>query len=79
MWYLLSALFIYLLFRFITGFLWPVFKATSAVKKQFDHMRNQMEKDTPFTNSASESSAVDDKPKFDLGGEYIQFEELKEK
>jgi hypothetical protein len=78
--YLLGGILLYLLYRFVTGFIWPVYKATSQVKKQFDTMRQQMrqqpfEQESTFTGKES----IDEKPKFDPGGEYIPFVEIKDK
>lgn len=74
--YIVWTLLIYLLYRFITGFLWPVYKATSMVKKQFkaakEHMNGQ-------NGNSNVSAMADQNPKFDPGGEYIPFEDLKEK
>ncbi len=77
--YILGAILIYLLFRFITGFVWPVYKATSGLKKNFDEMRRQMEQDDSFRSATQPSSPIDEKPRFDPGGDYIPFEEIKEK
>lgn len=78
--YLLGGILLYLLYRIVTGFIWPVYKATSQVKKQFDTMRQQMhqqpfEQESTFTGKES----IDEKPKFDPGGEYIPFVEIKDK
>jgi hypothetical protein len=78
--YLLTGILLYLLYRFITGFVWPVYKATGQVKKQFDAMKTQMNREENFDEGFSRSQgSFDDKPKFDPGGEYIPFEEIKEK
>jgi hypothetical protein len=77
--YLLWALLIYLVYRFITGFIWPVYKATTMVKKQFNAMREQMDEMNQRPDGPSSGTPVSEKPKFDPGGEYITFEEVKEK
>jgi len=78
--YLLFGVLAFLLFRFITGFIWPVYKATKAVKKQFEQVKTQatqnpFEKDTHINKDTSQQ----EKPKYDLGGEYISYEEIKDK
>lgn len=71
---------IYLIYRFVTGFVWPVYKATSGMKKQFENIRRQMEQDPSFGEGEQKHrSEIDEKPKFDPGGDYIPFEEVKEK
>jgi len=78
--YIIGGILIYLIYRFITGFVWPVYKATSGMKKQFENMRQQMERDPAFNQGTQPpSSSIDEKPKFDPGGDYIPFEEVKEK
>ena len=76
--YLLIAFLLYLAFRFITGFLIPVVRTTSQVKKQFNHMREQMQQTQssgePFKSS---NNSTTQKPKYDVEGEYIPFEEVK--
>jgi len=50
------------------------------MKKQFENMRQQMEQDPAFNQGAqAQTSSIDEKPKFDPGGDYIPFEEVKEK
>lgn len=78
--YLLTVILLYLLYRFIAGFLWPVYKATSQVKKQFDAMKSQVNRDEMMEDATYNTrTTFDEKPKFDPGGEYIPFEEIKEK
>jgi hypothetical protein len=78
--YLLGGILLYLLYRFIAGFVWPVYKATSQVKKQFETMRQQMhEEDLSAGPHGNTNLSAEEKPKFDPGGEYIPFEEIKEK
>jgi hypothetical protein len=77
--YILGGILLYFVFRFITGFVWPVYKATSSMKKQFENMRSQMAQEDNGLNGQSSGPGIDEKPKFDLGGDYIPFEEVKEK
>ncbi len=76
--YILAGILIYLIYRFITGFVWPVYKATTMVKKQFGAMKEQMERASETQNQGFSEPPASEKPNFDLGGEYIPFEEIKE-
>lgn len=76
--YIIVAFLIYLLYRFVTGFLLPVIKTTRQIKKQFSNMQQaagaqQQGQHTPA------NADIDDqlKPKYDVEGEYIPFEEVK--
>jgi hypothetical protein len=75
--YIIVAILLFIGYRFVTGFLWPVYKATSQVKKHFQTMQENMH--NPGGNHAYPTSPESEKPKFDLGGEYIHYEEIKEK
>lgn len=75
--YVIVAILLYIGYRFVAGFLWPVYKATSKVKKHFQSMQENMQ--NPESFGAYPNSPESEKPKFDLGGEYIQYEEIKEK
>lgn len=77
--YILAGILLYLTYRFITGFLWPVYKAASTVKKQFDALKTQMDAQTTQKNYTEINSDLEEKPKYDLGGDYIPFEEIKGK
>lgn len=82
--YVLGAIFLYLLFRFITGFVIPVYKTVSQVKQQVNAMRGfagQARNSAEDAQMKSHSShpAGSEQPKFDIGGEYIPFEEIREK
>ena len=78
--YIVYAILVYLLYRFITGFVLPVAKATSQVKKQFNAMHQQAEAQQANNQSYNHSTVngVDQKPKYDVEGEYIKFEEIKD-
>jgi hypothetical protein len=76
--YLLIAFLVYLAYRFITGFVVPVVRTTSQVKQQFRHMREQMQQTpTPGDSQNQSSNTGSQKPKYDVEGEYIPFEEVK--
>jgi hypothetical protein len=73
------AILIYLLYRFIAGFLIPVIRTTSHVRQQFNNM-NQQRQEGPTQNgqvptpNAQRSSQTSGTSKV---GEYIDFEEVK--
>ena len=68
----------YLLIRFITQFVIPVFRTGKQIRRQFNEMHNHMQEqmnqqqhqDNTPTSSSNTSPSV---------GEYIEFEELKSK
>jgi hypothetical protein len=72
------AILIYLLYRFIAGFLIPVIRTTSQVRQQFNNMNKQQDGPTPNdhgqTPNAQGTNPVSGTSKV---GEYIDFEEVK--
>jgi Domain of unknown function (DUF4834) len=81
------AILIYLLYRFIAGFLIPIIRTTNHVRQQFNSMNNQPGQDGQSTNAqgpsynaqrptpnAQRSNPSSEAPKV---GEYIDFEEVK--
>ncbi|WP_152267611.1 hypothetical protein [Agriterribacter humi] len=74
--YILYILLGYVLYRFITGFLIPVFRTGKQIKKQFNemqqHMHDQMQQQSSSTAPPRQQAA-----KKSPAGEYIDFEELK--
>lgn len=74
--YILYILLGYLVYRFVTGFLFPVVKTGQQIKKQFDEMQQRMQDanmQPPPGNSSSESPRPSGKSQ---AGEYIDFEEI---
>jgi hypothetical protein len=73
------AILIYLLYRFIAGFLIPVIRTTSHVRQQFNNMNKQpqegptqnAQRSTPDGQRSSQTSGTS------KVGEYIDFEEVK--
>ncbi len=63
----LYILLAYVLYRFVTGFVIPVYKTTKQVKKGFQQMQQQQTQAQPQQNS---------EPKKPIG-DYIEFEEEK--
>lgn len=72
----------YVLYRFITGFVIPVFRAGRQIKKQFNEMQERMHDQMQQENTqasfrstaAPGTSKSEDKT---TAGEYIDFEEVK--
>lgn len=74
--YLLYALLIYLVYRFIFNFIIPVYKTTRQVKKEFGNMKSRMEEhmNQQYAEQQKSSPSADKKEKV---GDYIDFEEVK--
>ncbi len=75
--YLLYALLIWFLYKFIFGFIIPVYKTTREVKKKFREMHDQMQEranpNSQFTQKPATPPTAEKKP----SGDYIDFEEIK--
>jgi hypothetical protein len=76
------ALLAYLLYRFIGGFLIPVFRTTRHMRRQFHEMNGQPPSGSQPGNApdpASKTSGKDGASKTETSkvGEYIDFEEVK--
>lgn len=73
------AILIYLLYRFIAGFLIPVIRTTSHVRQQFNNMNKPPQDDQ--TVNGQRSTANEPRNGTHSGtskvGEYIDFEEVK--
>lgn len=68
---------VYLVYRFITGFLVPVFRATRQMKKSFESIRQQQEQSfSAREETRAPENDLGQKPRFDVEGEYIPFEEI---
>jgi len=82
------AILFYLLYRFITGFLIPVFRTTKHVREQFSQMRGGQMNNQPDSGAAGSTGATQNatpkgsrtgrRPNSSKVGEYIDFEEVKE-
>ncbi|MCC6760243.1 DUF4834 family protein [Phnomibacter sp. MR] len=82
--FILWAIVAFILYRFVTGFLIPVVRTTSQVKKQFNAMRQQMEQaqqqyqqQAQGAQTTQQTNAPGTKGKYDIEGEYIPFEDVK--
>ena len=74
--YLFLILFLDLMYRFITGFIIPVSRATKTMRSQFGDMKERME-EMRRQQHPQQPPAANEKPKYDVDGEYIPFEEVK--
>ncbi len=72
---ILYAILAYVLYRFIFGFVIPVYRATRQVKKQFRNMQ-QMHEDNLRQQQAAQQPTPKPEPKKPVG-DYIDFEEVK--
>lgn len=74
--YVILAFVLYFLYRFIAGFVLPIWRSTKAVRQ---NIRN-MQQDPPQTHSHA-NAPTDEKIKTftEKAGDYIDFEEIKEK
>ena len=76
--YLFLGIILFIAYRFITGFVIPVARTTSQVRQQFHSMKEQMEKAQQQQNGGkTNAEQTAQKPKFDVEGEYIPFEDVK--
>jgi hypothetical protein len=85
----IEILLVYLLYRFIAGFLVPLFRTTSSMRQQFRNMSNQQpfgtepppgsESQTRNASSGSNTGSQTAKSNPGKVGEYIDFEEVKGK
>ncbi|MFT3748908.1 MAG: hypothetical protein QM768_11350 [Agriterribacter sp.] len=68
----------YFLFRFITGFLIPVFRTGRQIKKQFNDMQQRMEEQMRQQQATANNTQQAEKSSPNAPvGEYIDFEEVK--
>ena len=80
--FILYILLGYVLYRFITGFVIPVFRAGRQIKKQFSEMQERMHDQMQQENAQASfrSTTTSGNPKSEgktAAGEYIDFEEVK--
>jgi hypothetical protein len=71
--YILLGFTIYFAYRFIVGFVVPVYKTTKQVKKQFNAMREQQEQYTQSPTPGPEKKSTRANK-----NDYIDFEEIKD-
>lgn len=73
--YIVYILLGYVLYRFITGFLFPVVKTGKQIKKQFDEMQQRMQ-DNMQQPAGGTPPPSQQSPRKSQVGEYIDFEEI---
>ena len=79
---LVEIILVYLLYRFIAGFLVPLYRTTNTMRQQFRNMNGNPPAGGPAPhppNSRPEPKPQSGDPKTGAGkaGEYIDFEEIK--
>ncbi len=83
--YLFYGLLLYMAYRFIVGFLIPVFRTTRQVKRQFRDMQEKMQEHYSGSVHETQGSSINStqtpnpSPQKSGIGDYIDFEEIKEK
>ncbi len=75
--YLFYAFLIYLAYRFVFGFVIPVYKTTRHVKKQFREMNQRMQDHVNQQQSSQQTSTPNPEATKQQAGDYIDFEEVK--
>jgi hypothetical protein len=75
--YILYAFLIYLAYRLIFHFIIPIYKTTRQVKKQFREMHTRMQDHMNQQANQQQPQPQPEKKKEQVGGDYIDFEELK--
>ncbi len=80
---LLELLLVYMLYRFVAGFLVPLYRASRQMRQQFRDMNGRPPAGGPTPNSPNSAATPpgerETTPKSGTGkvGEYIDFEEVK--
>ena len=79
---ILTILFLYLMYRFVAGFVLPLYRTTKQFKEQVDQFKDQVNEQGGYRGQSPDGNrtfikTVDQKPRFDAEGEYIPFEETK--
>jgi hypothetical protein len=73
----LLILLAYFLYKFIFGFILPIYKTTKQVKKQFGEMKEKINEQFSQSNNYTQTSTEVPPPK-SKSKDYIDFEEVKE-
>jgi hypothetical protein len=69
--FIILGIFLWIFYNLFVKVIWPIYKTTSQLKKQFRNMAEQRE-----AQNAPAVSQNDEMPKEKVG-EYIEFEEVK--
>lgn len=72
---LLFALLAYFLYKFVFGFLVPVIRVSSRMKRQVREFQRQA--NSQFENSQKDNNSQKQTPQQEKAGDYIDFEEIK--
>jgi len=76
--YLFYAFLIYLAYRLVFHFIIPIYKTTKQVKKQFREMHSRMEEHMNQQQANQQTGDTQQENKTaQVGGDYIDFEEVK--
>jgi DNA gyrase/topoisomerase IV subunit B len=74
---LLLTFFFYVLYKFVFGFILPVYKTTKKVRNQFSDMQKKMQEQFgQYNNTQQESTVEKEMPKKKPSKEYIDFEDV---
>jgi hypothetical protein len=73
------AILFYLIYRFIGGFIIPLFRTTRTMRQQFNNMNGQNNGQNGQPSADPRSAGPEKAPKSESSkvGEYIDFEEIK--
>lgn len=76
---ILEILLAYLAYRFIAGFLLPLYRTTSQIRRQFQKMSSQPPPTSPGSQPPPAGNGKSETTESDSSkvGEYIDFEEVK--
>lgn len=74
--YIILAFILYFLFRFVTGFVLPIWRSTKAVRQNIHNMQQGPSAGQPETTTSSSDEKI--KAFTEKAGDYIDFEEIKE-
>jgi Sec-independent protein translocase protein TatA len=77
--FILQAIGIFFLIRFVTGFVIPVVRTTLQIRKGFKTAREQMEETArrQQQQASAEQQAAPKRPSSSDAGDYLDFEEVK--
>jgi hypothetical protein len=73
----LLILLAYFLYKFIFGFILPIYRTTKQVKKQFGEMKEKINEQFGQTNNYSQTTTTEVPPPKSKNKDYIDFEEVK--
>ena len=75
--FLFFAFLVYLLYKFLFGFVIPIYRTTREVKRNFRHMQDQMNRQAP-PGAPGDYQQTTTTSKKEKPGDYIDFEEIKD-